>query len=368
MSFSNRDIKIAKNVTNYAFGCGSLALLPKILKESRGDNSPSSKAVIFIDDYFKEKDLGSSIGHLSTDIKIFINANNEPTTDAVDNFVGSIKSMCNELPCAIVGIGGGTTMDISKAVSNLLTNHGKAKDYQGWDLVKNPGVYKIGIPTISGTGAEATRTCVMLNTSSNLKLGMNSNYSMFDKIILDPEITRSVPRNQFFYTGMDSYIHCMEALSGRYRNAIGDALSRESISLCQQVFSSFDMMEDINREKLMVASYLGGSAIATTYVGLVHPLSAALSAVLGIHHCLANCIVMRAMENFYPKYFNEFWDMAEKQKVSIPKDICKDLSDTEFKSLYDSALMHEKPLNNAFGENFKKALPIEKVVEIFKLM
>ena len=74
-----------------------------------------------------------------------------------------------------------------------------------------------------------------------------------------------------------------------------------------------------NRERLMVASYLGGCAIATSYVGLVHPLSAGLSVVFGLHHCVANCIVMRAMEEYYPKPFQEFWEMAEKQKIKIPK-------------------------------------------------
>jgi 3-deoxy-alpha-D-manno-octulosonate 8-oxidase len=58
--------------------------------------------------------------------------------------------------------------DTGKAVSNLLRNPGNAEDYQGWDLVKNPGVYKIGVPTISGTGAEASRTCVMTNPKNGL--------------------------------------------------------------------------------------------------------------------------------------------------------------------------------------------------------
>lgn len=60
------------------------------------------------------------------------------------------------LPVAIIGMGGGCTLDTAKAISNLLTNGGKAEDYQGWDLVKVPGIYKIGIPTISGTGAESS--------------------------------------------------------------------------------------------------------------------------------------------------------------------------------------------------------------------
>jgi 3-deoxy-alpha-D-manno-octulosonate 8-oxidase len=265
-------------------------------------------------------------------------------------------------------MGGGNTMDCAKALSNLLTNGGKAADYQGWDLVKQPGIFKIGIPTISGTGAEATRTCVMTNPETGLKLGMNSDFTVFDHIIMDPNLTETVPRDQYFFTGMDAYIHCIEAINGSYRNAIGDAYSRETINLCRQVFLDENMQSYPNRERLMVASYLGGCAIATSYVGLVHPLSAGLSIVLGIHHCLANCIAMRAMAEFYPSAFAEFWTMATKQNISIPKRVCANLSEDYFRALYEATIIHQKPLTNALGESYKSILTYEKVKELFKQM
>ncbi len=66
-------------------------------------------------------------------------------------------------------------MDLAAAVSLMMTNPGRAQDYQGWDLVKVPGVYKVGVPTISGTGAEVSRTCVFIRTRR--KLGMNSDFT-----------------------------------------------------------------------------------------------------------------------------------------------------------------------------------------------
>jgi 3-deoxy-alpha-D-manno-octulosonate 8-oxidase len=267
-----------------------------------------------------------------------------------------------------VGIGGGITMDVAKAVANLLTNGGRAEDYQGWDLVKVPGIFKVAVPTISGTGAESTRTCVMTNPVNGLKLGMNSDFTVYDQIILDPDLTRTVPGNQYFYTGMDAYIHCMESLSGSYRNAIGDAYSDQTIRLCRDVFLGKDMMSEDNRAKLMVASYLGGCAIATSYVGVVHPFSAGLSVVLGIHHCVANCIVMRAMEEFYPEGYREFWQMVKCQGVKIPEGICRDLADEQYERLYASTVIHEKPLINALGENYKDILTPSKVQEIFRNM
>ena len=84
----------------------------------------------------------------------------------------------------------------------------------------------------------------------------------------DPDLTVTVPRNQYFYTGIDAYIHCFEALSGSYRNAIGDALSEQAIKICREVFMSNNMMSDENRAKIMVASYLGGVRLRRVMLGL----------------------------------------------------------------------------------------------------
>ena len=165
----------------------------------------------------------------------FVDTTNEPTTEGIDQLVAQVREKCEQIPCALVGVGGGATLDTAKAVANLLTNGGKAEDYQGWDLVKKPGVYKIALPTLSGTGAEATRTCVMTNKRTGLKLGMNSDYTVYDQVIFDPDLTATVPRDQYFWTGMDAYIHCIESLSGHYRNAIGDAFS-PNLALCREVF------------------------------------------------------------------------------------------------------------------------------------
>ena len=208
----------------------------------------------------------------------------------------------------------------------------------------------------------------MINPENGLKLGMNSEHSVFNQIILDHDLTATVPKNQFFWTGMDAYIHCIESLAGNYRNAIGDSYSEQSMKLCKDVFNSNEMMSDLNRQKLMVASYLGGSAIAMSYVGLIHPLSASLTVALGIHHCLANCIVMRGIQEYYPFEYEEFWSMAQKQNINIPEGVCKDFNEKQYEELYSLTLMHEKPLLNALGDEYKKKLTLEKVVKIFEKM
>lgn len=85
---------------------------------------------------------------------------------------------------------------------------------------------------------------------------MNSDYTMFDQVLLDPDLTAGVPRNQYFYTGIDTYMHCFESLSGSYRNVVVDSLAEKAIDICKRVFLSEDMMSDENRELLMIASFL----------------------------------------------------------------------------------------------------------------
>ena len=367
MSLLETGIKNVRNVSRYYVGGGSLSALQGILNIKRRDSS--GPVIFFIDQFFRSMDIiTNQLGIQDHDQVIYIDTRDEPTTEYVNQIILNLKGRILSIPSVVVGIGGGSTMDIAKAVSNLLTNGGMAEDYQGWDLLKVPGVYKIGIPTISGTGAEATRTCVMVNKATNLKLGMNSDFTVFDQIIMDPTLTATVPRDQYFFTGMDSYLHCVEALSGSYRNAIGDSFSQEAINLCRKVFLSTEMQSIENREHLMVASYLGGCAIATSYVGLIHPFSAALSVVFGFHHCVANCIVMRAMKDFYPEAFIEFWSMVELQNVNVPSEISKGCSSNTFELLYKALLKHEKPLTNALGENYKKILTMKMATHLFQMM
>jgi len=355
------NFKNTKNVAKYLFGKGCLEQFDSVLPVL--GNNPDSYNVYFIDYFFQDKELKSKLPIKPKDQVVFVDTTDEPKTTLIDQFASVLKEE-STIPSCVIGVGGGSVLDIAKAVSNMLTNEGKSQDYQGWDLVKNPGVYKIGVPTLSGTGAEASCTCVLTNVERGIKLGMNSDHTMFDQLVLDPELTATVPRDQYFYSGMDTYLHCMESLNGSYRNVIIDALSQKAIELCREVFLSEDMMSEENREKMMIASYFGGCAAGN--VGIVHPISAGLSIVLGSHHCIANCFAMKALEEFYKKEYAEFNQMIDKNNIFMPVGLCKNLSSEEYEKLYASSIVHEKPLTNALGEDFKKVLSKEKVFEIFR--
>jgi 3-deoxy-alpha-D-manno-octulosonate 8-oxidase len=359
-------VRTARNVDRYAIGPGSRSELRAVLAPRRvGGGS----VAFLVDEHFRDVGVPDGIDAVEpTDVVLHVDTTQEPTTDAADALTAQVRDALGAAPVAIVGIGGGSTLDLAKAVSNLLTNGGHARDYQGWDLVREPGVYKVGVPTLSGTGAEASRTCVLIEPTTGLKLGMNSDHTVFDHLLMDPDLTATVPRDQYFHSGMDAYMHSVESLAGSYRNAIGDALAQRSLDLCRKVFLAPDMADDDARLDLMVASYLGGCAIATSYVGVIHPFSAGLSVVLGLHHCVANCVAIRALGDYYPAALEEFERMREAQDVHVPSGVCQGLSDEDFDRLYRATIVHEKPLTNALGEDFRDQLTPDRVRELFERM
>jgi len=190
-----------KMVSYVVYGRGSFNQLDEILVPHRKGEAPM---IFLVDHFFEGKPLASRVPLRGKDKIIFVDVTYEPKTTQVDILAQGLKDEFGTIS-GVIGIGGGSAMDLAKAVSLMMNNPGSSADYQGWDLVKQAGVYKVGIPTLSGTGAEVSRTTVL--TGPVRKLGMNSDYTPFDQIVLDPELTKDVPINQRFYTGMDCYIH-----------------------------------------------------------------------------------------------------------------------------------------------------------------
>ena len=361
MTLLDTGVRFVKNIGGYTIGSRSRYKLNEVLQKLERD-----RPLVFLDHFFKNDE---NLDWLPANSTIeYIDTTFEPTTDGIDKITEKLRTnQAYNFIDSVIAVGGGSTMDTAKAVANLFTNPGCAADYQGWDLVKNPSLTKIALPTISGTGAEATRTCVMTNKSSGLKLGMNSDYSVFDFVILDPDFLETVPTDQYFYTAMDSYIHCVESLSGRYRNPVGDAMSKSTILLCDEIFSSGEMRSPENSEKLMIASLLGGISIASSYVGLIHPFSAGLSVAFGTKHCIGNCIAISGLRKHYPHEYEKYVSWCEANNVTQPK-LERTVTEAQKTVLFDATIIHEKPLYNALGEDYKSILTQEYVGKIFEGM
>ena len=126
---------------------------------------------------------------------------------------------------------------------------------------------------------------------------------VFDQVILDPTLIKTVPKEQFFYTAMDCFVHNVESLRGSQNDELTIAFAEKSLKMMRECF-----FEKMNYEKLMVASVMGGISIANSNVGICHPLSYGLSLVLGLHHGFAICVAFNQLEEYYPevKEFKEF--------------------------------------------------------------
>ena len=352
-------------VSKVIYGRGAFNQLSEILEPKR--KNTQAPFIFLVDDVFeKNNQLTSRIPITYLDQIIFISANEEPKTSQIDALVEQIILRYSELPSGIIGIGGGTLLDIAKAVSIMLTNIGKAEDYQGWDLVKKPAVYHVGIPTISGTGAEVSRTAVLNGPSK--KLGINSDYTPFDQVILDPDLIKHVPINQRFYTGMDCYIHSVESLNGTYINAFSKSYGEKAYDLCKAIFLDHNCTKEEADEQLMMASWHGGMSIAYSQVGVAHALSYGLSYVLGFKHGVGNCIVFNQLNDYYPKDVSIFKEMVNKNNITIPLNVCKNVTQNQLDKMVDVALSLAPLWENALGKNWKIKIDKQKIESLYKLM
>ncbi len=349
-----------KMVDYVVYGRGSFNQLDEILAPHRKNEAPM---IFLIDHFFEGNPLVNRIPVRGKDKIIFADVTYEPKTKQVDKLALELKDEFDTIS-GIIGIGGGSSMDMAKAVSLMMNNPGSSADYQGWDLVKNAGVYKVGIPTLSGTGSEVSRTTIL--TGPTRKLGMNSDFTPFSQIVLDPELIKNAPVNQRFYTGMDCYIHCIESLQGTYLNEFSKSYGTKALELCQEIFLEKAQWNEDSDNKLMMASYAGGMSIAYSQVGVTHAVSYGLSYLLGIKHGIGNCIVMNHLQEYYPEGVEEFKKMVEKSGTEIPINVCKGLTDDQFNTMINVSFGMKPLWENALGADWEKIMTKDKLRKLYE--
>lgn len=350
-----------KMVDYVVYGRGCFDQLDEIIAPRRKDGAPM---VFLLDHYFKNDErLKARIPLRGNDLLIDADVDHEPKTTYVDELANGIKSKYGSVS-GVIGIGGGSAMDLAKAVSIMMTNPGKAQDYQGWDLVKQASVYKVGIPTLSGTGAEVSRTTVL--TGPTRKLGMNSDFTPFDQIVLDPALIKNAPANQRFYTGMDCFIHCVESLKGTFINEFSRSYGEKAQQLCEEVFLHKDEWNDESDEQLMMASYAGGMSIAYSQVGVAHAVSYGLGYLLGTKHGIGNCIVFNHLQEFYPEGVETFHKMVKKNDIFIPEGITKGLTDEQFDTMINVSLSMAPLWENALGKDWQTIMTRERLRALYE--
>jgi 3-deoxy-alpha-D-manno-octulosonate 8-oxidase len=352
-----------KNIDRVTYGRGSFSQLDATVAPLRSENN--RYFVFIVDQYFKDKSLSRNLQNKPEDLVYFVDVDvHEPTTEQVDQLRDEILAK-KGLPSGVIGIGGGSIMDIAKALSLMLTNEGSSTLYQGLNLVKKPGVYHLGVPTISGTGAEVSMTAVL--TGPEKKLGLKCDWTVFNQVILDPELISSVPKDWWFYTGMDTYIHCIESHNGIRNNAFSLAYGDQSLQLCREVYLNDNAGQSPeNDDRLMVASLMGGLSLTYSEVGVCHALSYGLSKIHGTRHCFANCVIFQHLGDIYPQGHAEFMEMIRKHGITLPQNLSKDWDEETLTRM--ATVSYNLPFmwNHALGDNYKEIATMDYIRDLFR--
>ena len=222
----------------------------------------------------------------------------------------ALKGKCD----IVIGIGGGSAMDVAKAVAVVAAHGAQAKDFLGLNKVPGPGMPTIMVPTTAGTGSEVTFTAVFVRHDLRKKEGMNSVFMYPDLALLDPELTVSLPPQPTAASGMDALCHAIESYTSVIASPASEMFSLEAIGLiAENLRTCVHNGKDLEaREGQMLGSLYAGIGLANAGVGAAHSLSYPLGGKYGISHGVANTLMLpRIMEYNLPGALEKFAVVAE---------------------------------------------------------
>jgi len=245
------------------------------------------------------------------DAEVWDEVEPEPPTISVDACAEAIRQT---EPAVVLGLGGGSSMDTSQIAACVATNGGRAEDWIGVEVLREPGIPTISIPTTAGTASEVTGNAVMVLPDRSNKMTVVSPYIYPRTALIDPALTDSVPSHITAATGMDTFCHAAESfIAGRAtqhtRQAAADALRRTLEFLPRAVADGADREA---RDQMSYACLQAGYSLANAGVILVHGLAHAIGARARIPHGVANTLcllpVMRLAAEQNPSLMAELAD------------------------------------------------------------
>lgn len=216
-------------------------------------------------------------------------------------------------PDVVIGIGGGSVLDIAKLVAAQLDNEQALKDYVGIGLLKGRKKKLICVPATSGTGSEVSPNAILVDDADNQKKGIISPYLVPDIVYVDPLLTISVPPAITAATGIDALTHCMEAYTNKFAQPFIDMMALEGIRLIaaniERAVKQGDNIEA--REKVAMGSLLGGFCLGPVNTAGVHALSYPLGSKFHLAHGLSNALLLPyVMEYNIPSATKKYAEVA----------------------------------------------------------
>ena len=215
--------------------------------------------------------------------------------DPAESIILEATELCIKKACdAVIGFGGGSSMDVAKVVAVLAKEKQTLNEIYGLDNINSSRLPLIQIPTTAGTGSEATMVAV-ITTGATTKAGVVSRILLADSIILDAELTLGLPTHITAATGIDAMVHAIEAYtSARLKNPMSDALAKQALYLlAESIEEAVHNGKDLKaRENMLLGAMYAGQAFANAPVGAVHALAYPLGGQYHIPHGLSNSLVL----------------------------------------------------------------------------
>lgn len=281
---------------NIKFGAGTLDLLPDLAKELG-----KSKGYIISGPHLNKIGMVAkcrkALKNAGMESECFTETEGNPSTDTVVKATEGFKKSKADF---IVAFGGGSPLDVAKAVAVLATYGGNIVDYEGAGKVMGPVVPMIAIPTTAGTGSEVTAFSVITDHSRNYKLTVVSNYLLPAYVILDPDLIATVPANTAAACGIDAMVHALEAYISKATSPFSNIFAREALRLIGGSIRDYvaDRSNPAACESMMVGSLFAGIAFSHARLGNVHAMSHPVSAYFDVPHGVANAILLPTVVDF----------------------------------------------------------------------
>lgn len=232
-----------------------------------------------------------ALGAAGCAVEVLEASDGEPTLADLDGALDAARRFRAD---GVVGLGGGSAMDVAKLVAALADGEQEFAAAVGIDLLGPRKLRLACIPTTAGTGSEVTPIAIIEDTEAQLKKGVVSRHLVPDFAYLDPELTRSMPRGVTAATGIDALTHCIEAYANRFAHPVVDQWALEGIRLVGQYLerACSDGGDMEARAGMLRASHLGGQCLGPVNTAAVHALAYPLGGEFHIAHGAANSLLL----------------------------------------------------------------------------
>ena len=232
-----------------------------------------------------------------TSIEVFQNILAEPT---VNDFKSILEVARKFQADSVVGIGGGSVLDVTKLVAAFINSDQQAEDCFGTGFIQKKGLWFACLPTTAGTGSEVSPNAILLDERDHLKKGIVSPYLIADAAYVDPQLTWTVPAKVTADTGMDALTHCIEAYTNKFAHPSVDIYALQGIRLISANLERAvkDGQDQEAREALAFGSLYGGLCLGPVNTAAVHALSYPLGGEFHIPHGLSNAILLPSVMKF----------------------------------------------------------------------